>query len=190
MLSLFALKFICNTPKQKEIIFRQTELQRKLSEILDSLKKEPKAQIFLTKVSKKDAPDYYDVIKHPMDLGTIARKLHLYRDLESFKKDLDLIWSNCLTYNTASYFIDCANEMKMIADSLMQDRTRVEFEAPEDCFFLGLPPIDRKYEVEKIVVEFLKFIGFQKCEKTGIKILVDILEHKITNKLKEISQDL
>ncbi|KAJ3011847.1 UNVERIFIED_CONTAM: Transcriptional activator spt7 [Siphonaria sp. JEL0065] len=56
---------------------------------------------FLVRVSKKDVPDYYDVIKNPMDLGTMTKKLHAleYLSKDDFAKDLALIWSNCLTFN-------------------------------------------------------------------------------------------
>ena len=67
------------------------------------------SQAFLTRVSKRDAPDYYDgawlltVIKNPMDLGTMQKKLRggQYRDKDQFAADLNLIWDNCLTYNAA-----------------------------------------------------------------------------------------
>jgi hypothetical protein len=71
-------------------------------------------------VSKTEAPDYYDsvctafvcvvcgadmhtVIQHPMDLGTMLRRVKgkHYRSKREFKDDLDLIWANCLAYNHA-----------------------------------------------------------------------------------------
>lgn len=57
---------------------------------------------FLSKVRKADAPDYYNVIKHPMDLGTILKKVkaQAYKDKKAFKADLELIWDNCFIYNT------------------------------------------------------------------------------------------
>ncbi|KAJ1022251.1 hypothetical protein NDA13_005164 [Ustilago tritici] len=57
---------------------------------------------FLSKVSKRDAPDYYDVIKHPMDLGTMQKKVKSgqYKTKKQFAADLELIWENCLTYNS------------------------------------------------------------------------------------------
>ncbi len=57
---------------------------------------------FLSKVSKRDAPDYYEVIKHPMDLGTMQKKVkaNAYRNKKQFAHDLDLIWDNCLVYNS------------------------------------------------------------------------------------------
>lgn len=57
---------------------------------------------FLSKVSKRDAPDYYDVIKHPMDLGTMQKKVKSgqYKSKKQFAHDLNLIWDNCLLYNS------------------------------------------------------------------------------------------
>ena len=67
-----------------------------------------------------DAPDYYDgecairllfasllppsvfiVISNPMDLQTMLKKVKAkqYKSKREFKDDLDLIWSNCFTYN-------------------------------------------------------------------------------------------
>ena len=42
------------------------------------------------------------VIKNPMDLGTMTKKMKAlqYKSKDEFTQDLDLIWSNCLTYNT------------------------------------------------------------------------------------------
>ncbi|BGP36918.1 Transcriptional activator spt7 [Rhodotorula kratochvilovae] len=57
---------------------------------------------FLQKVRKADVPDYYDVIKRPMDLATLLKKVkqQAYRTKKAFAEDLDLIWSNCLLYNS------------------------------------------------------------------------------------------
>lgn len=37
-----------------------------------------------------------------MDLGTVLKKVKAqqYKDKSQFKADLDLIWDNCLLYNT------------------------------------------------------------------------------------------
>ncbi|KAJ3058202.1 Transcriptional activator spt7, partial [Podochytrium sp. JEL0797] len=57
---------------------------------------------FLVKVSKRDVPDYYDVIKNPMDLGTMTKKLQNldYNSKDEFAADLSLIWTNCISFNT------------------------------------------------------------------------------------------
>ena len=46
-------------------------------------------------------PQYYEVISHPMDLGTIRKKLEggEYEDLVAFTSDLRLVWQNCYTFN-------------------------------------------------------------------------------------------
>ena len=45
--------------------------------------------------------DYLDVVKHPMDLGTVMNKLKhdSYRSFEAFNKDITLIFENCRSYN-------------------------------------------------------------------------------------------
>jgi transcriptional activator SPT7 len=57
---------------------------------------------FLQKVKKNEAPDYYQVIKRPMDLGTMTKKMKLfqYQSKKEFQDDLNLIWDNCLYYNS------------------------------------------------------------------------------------------
>ena len=44
---------------------------------------------------------YPDVIKTPMDLGTIMRKLEesAYTNVAGVKCDLELVWDNCITFN-------------------------------------------------------------------------------------------
>uniref|UniRef100_A0A8C9SSP9 Bromodomain containing 4 n=1 Tax=Scleropages formosus TaxID=113540 RepID=A0A8C9SSP9_SCLFO len=45
--------------------------------------------------------DYYDIIKHPMDLGTIKSKLESkqYLEAQEFAADMRLMFSNCYKYN-------------------------------------------------------------------------------------------
>lgn len=56
---------------------------------------------FLNKVSKREAPNYGLIIKKPMDLNTVLKKLKglSYNSKQEFVDDLMLIWNNCLTYN-------------------------------------------------------------------------------------------
>ncbi|XP_076584478.1 bromodomain-containing protein 4-like isoform X2 [Chaetodon auriga] len=45
--------------------------------------------------------DYHDIIKHPMDLSTIKKKMdnRQYRDAQEFAADVRLMFSNCYKYN-------------------------------------------------------------------------------------------
>lgn len=46
-------------------------------------------------------PDYYEVVKKPMDLGTIKNKLATceYNNCKEFIDDVELVFSNCILYN-------------------------------------------------------------------------------------------
>ncbi|KAJ3281801.1 histone acetyltransferase [Borealophlyctis nickersoniae] len=46
-------------------------------------------------------PDYHEVIKEPMDLRTLGEKVEedAYKTLEEYCRDVNLIFSNCRTYN-------------------------------------------------------------------------------------------
>jgi len=59
-------------------------------------------------------PDYFDVIKEPMDLGTVSEKLSYgeYESIDDFVADVRLIWSNALLYNPPG------NEVHEMAQSL------------------------------------------------------------------------
>ncbi|KPI96552.1 Bromodomain adjacent to zinc finger domain protein 2B [Papilio xuthus] len=56
---------------------------------------------FLMPVNTKHLPQYRKVIKCPMDLSTIKRKLHdgTYKCKEEFASDVRLIFSNCEVFN-------------------------------------------------------------------------------------------
>lgn len=82
----------------------QEELYEAAEKVLMELKAMTEyAQPFLQRVSKREAPDYHNVIKTPMDIGTMIKKLKqfTYKSKREFVDDLNLIWSNCLKYNTA-----------------------------------------------------------------------------------------
>ncbi|VVC94998.1 unnamed protein product [Leptidea sinapis] len=56
---------------------------------------------FLVPVNTKQFPQYRKVIKSPMDLSTIKRKLQdsSYKCKEEFAQDVRLIFSNCEEFN-------------------------------------------------------------------------------------------
>lgn len=70
-------------------------------EILQSLVHDEHSWPFHCAVSRRDVPDYYDVIRRPMDLGKIRGKLSSmeYRTTKEFVADIYLIFQNCSVYN-------------------------------------------------------------------------------------------
>ncbi|KZV63639.1 hypothetical protein PENSPDRAFT_757821 [Peniophora sp. CONT] len=87
------------------------------------------ADAFLKQVSRVDYPDYYAKISKPMDLGTMLKNLKKgdYPTKRLFQDDLDLIWSNCLEYNSAEShpLRACATRLKRKADRLLASITDI-----------------------------------------------------------------
>lgn len=117
----------------------QEELYEAAEKVLLELKAMTEyAQPFLQRVSKREAPDYFNVIKHPMDLNTMSKKLlkYAYKSKDEFVSDLDLIWANCLKYNQeqthplrrkALYMRkETAKLTPLIPDITVKDRAEVE----------------------------------------------------------------
>lgn len=48
-----------------------------------------------------ECPSYFQIIKHPMDMGTMSKKMENgeYATAEEFEKDMRLIFSNCYAFN-------------------------------------------------------------------------------------------
>ncbi|PFH47106.1 hypothetical protein AMATHDRAFT_68424 [Amanita thiersii Skay4041] len=85
------------------------------------------AEAFNKPVSKSEVPDYYDVISTPMDLQTMSKKVKQkqYKSKREFQDDLDLIWSNCFTYNAVENhpLRRSAVRLRAKADSLLKNIT-------------------------------------------------------------------
>src|SRR5271163_4420831 len=85
-----------------ELIGRE-ELYEALESMLKKITADKNAYPFLAKVRRMQAPDYYNIIRRPMDLGTMQRNLKTgtyFKSKAQFLEELNLIWDNCLTYNT------------------------------------------------------------------------------------------
>lgn len=67
------------------------------------LKTMPESWPFLKPVNKKQVKDYYTVIRKPMDLETVTKKVaaHKYHSRKEFLGDIELISKNCEQYNGA-----------------------------------------------------------------------------------------
>lgn len=87
--------------------------QRILGKILNQMKNSEDSWPFLKPVTLEEAPDYYDVIKNPMDLQTMEEKLKAdrYQTIDQFVDDMMLIFKNCRSFNRkSSVYYHCANE--------------------------------------------------------------------------------
>uniref|UniRef100_A0AAY4CNT7 Bromodomain PHD finger transcription factor n=1 Tax=Denticeps clupeoides TaxID=299321 RepID=A0AAY4CNT7_9TELE len=86
-----------------------------LRRILRSLQTHKMAWPFLEPVDPNDAPDYYGVIKEPMDLSTMEERVQrrYYNKLTEFVADMTKIFDNCRYYNPSdSPFYQCAEVLE------------------------------------------------------------------------------
>ncbi|XP_024967204.1 uncharacterized protein LOC112507040 [Cynara cardunculus var. scolymus] len=71
--------------------------------ILDRLQKKDTHGVFSDPVDPNELPDYHEIIKQPMDFGTVRSKLDegVYSNLEELEADVYLICSNAMQYNSS-----------------------------------------------------------------------------------------
>ncbi|OVA17561.1 Bromodomain [Macleaya cordata] len=92
------------------------KLMKQCEALLKRLSSHPYGWVFNTPVDivKLEIPDYFSVIKHPMDLGTVQSKIDKgeYSSPLGFLADVRLTFSNAMTYNPPG------NDVHVMADQL------------------------------------------------------------------------
>ncbi|CAG2162585.1 unnamed protein product [Oppiella nova] len=86
-----------------------------LKKLLKSLQTHRNSWPFLAPVDPKEVPDYHQVIKEPMDLKTVEKRLTdtSYDSLAQFIGDITKIFDNCRYYNARnSPFYQCAEVLE------------------------------------------------------------------------------
>ncbi|XP_059644606.1 uncharacterized protein LOC132286306 [Cornus florida] len=109
--------------------------KRILELILDILQKRDTHEIFAEPVDPSEVEDYYEIIKEPMDFGTMRAKLHegMYSSLEQFEHDVFSISRNAMHFNSSAtiYFRQARaiQELaKKVFDALKNDPENFESE--------------------------------------------------------------
>ncbi|XP_018617666.1 protein polybromo-1-like isoform X1 [Scleropages formosus] len=88
------------------------------------------SELFQKLPSKVHYPDYYAIIKEPIDLRTIAQRIQMgyYKNISAMAKDIDLLTKNAKTYNEpGSQVFKDANTIKKI---FAQKRSEIEHAEP------------------------------------------------------------
>jgi transcription initiation factor TFIID subunit 1 len=94
------------------------ELNNILERIVASLREHKEiSYLFLKPVTKKIAPDYFDIIQRPMDLSTIREKVRKveYKSREEFRHD---VWQ--ITFNAHQYNDGRNPDIPPMADQLLE----------------------------------------------------------------------
>lgn len=92
--------------------------------LLTEMQNHPSNWPFLQPVSRKEVPDYYEVIEEPMDLSTMEVKLenNAYETFDDFIYDCRLIFNNCRQYNGENTtFYKNANKLEKVLINKLKD---------------------------------------------------------------------
>ena len=128
-----------------------TSIERERAiEITNKIKKIPIASFFLKPVDpvKDGLPNYLIKIKpsYPMDLGTVSTKLEKsqYTTIEDWKKDMETIWKNAMTYNPVeSPYYAVASELQQIFRRKSNFVPKVE----ADLWIHNLQKLNKKFKL-------------------------------------------
>ena len=96
-------------------------VQALMKQLVRSLQEHQDAWPFLAPVDPAEVADYYEIVKTPMDLSLVARRVDsgtYYRSLEMFAADLRVLFANCRTYNKAdTEYYKCAQRLEQHFES-------------------------------------------------------------------------
>ena len=146
-----------------------SEDMKKIDKIFAVLEADNQAYDFLEPVDYVGLGilDYPQIIKTPMDLGTVKTKLkdNKYNTFQEFLSDIDLIWTNCKTYNMAGSEIV---KMAIHCEKVFKKQMEKQFKN-----YIGVKERVLKNTIKeelKITEAFLRVI-FRKLKST--KFIVD-----------------
>ena len=102
-----------------------------LEDIVDACVRADKNRIFTQRVRNKEAPNYFTIIKNPIDLSIMKGKAkrRAYTDLPMFQNDLVLMRQNSEQYNGPDHAVTAiARDLERLADDLIQQQSLDKFE--------------------------------------------------------------
>uniref|UniRef100_A0A8C3TZ40 Bromo domain-containing protein n=2 Tax=Catharus ustulatus TaxID=91951 RepID=A0A8C3TZ40_CATUS len=112
-------------------------LKKKLMSIWRMIASHRFSSPFLKPVSEKQAPGYKDVVKRPMDLSSIKRRLakgHI-QSVMQFQCDLMLMFQNAVMYNNSDHHVfhvavemqrEVLEQLQVLAEAILLSRDRLE----------------------------------------------------------------
>ncbi|XP_037948091.1 peregrin-like isoform X2 [Teleopsis dalmanni] len=181
---------------EQVVMLQINPLESSLTKLLDALEAKDTSEIFKEPVDTKEVPDYLDIVKYPMDLGTMREKLKnsQYSSFEQLESDFDLMIQNCLAYNNKdTVFYRAGIRMRdQAAPLFVQIRKDLERE--------GLVENQREQRdhVEMEVEDELKqLLASKPCEEIIQKLLIladksQVLKNPVyrTKKIKQIRVEI
>lgn len=111
--------------------------------------------IFVDPVDQEDAPDYYSIIKNPMDLSTMYEKVNKYEYncAADFLVDINLICENCLEYNPDRQLRTTACNFRDSVHALIKAEMDTDFE--DNCKKISESRKVRKFDSKPYLMDFI-----------------------------------
>ena len=200
-----------STTAIKEPAYYKIELgeeeKKKLDKIFNLMENDPQAIDFLVPVDyvALNILDYPTIITHPMDLGTVKKKLENgeYKLFQDFMSDINLIWKNCKTYNKAGSEIvkmalHCEKKMKMLIDKQFknyQNKTTNKKSSNNSnlSYEQKTKLIQNIRELNnETLTQIVKIIlkdcpkGIEDIDTEKLQIKVDLIDHKTYESINQI----
>ncbi len=111
------------TNKSDDMKLKSSVLKQELLGIVRKIDEQQFAWPFREPVTIDEAPDYYDVIRHPIDLKTIANRIRQdnhYKTKQMLYVDLMLMINNCKLYNDdGSTYIQCSVQLEKYIQTVL-----------------------------------------------------------------------
>jgi len=107
----------------------QEHLYNVLKTILTACRNHQSSWPFLNPVDRKAVPDYYEHIKFPMDMKTMAERLkaNYYVNKRLFIADMKRMFTNCKAYNAPeTEYYNCANVLDRFFINKLKDHGLIE----------------------------------------------------------------
>ncbi|XP_059175547.1 titin homolog [Physella acuta] len=107
------------------------QMQYNFEKVLLNIKRNEHSWPFLEAVEEVNTPDFFEMIKEPIDLLQIEKKLSekAYKSPEQFERDMNLVFDNCIEYHGKdSDFGYMAENLKGVFERSMRRTFRVYLE--------------------------------------------------------------
>jgi hypothetical protein len=124
--------------------------------------------------------DYPVLIKNPMDLGKVKTKMDAgeYSNPLEFKRDVNLVWNNCMTYNQdGSEYYQMASRLKKVFEDKF---SKLKFD-PSEYMEEARPPT---VQDKKSFSQNIYLIGSEELGR-----VVQILDHRCERCIRKVDPD-
>ncbi|EDK45515.1 conserved hypothetical protein [Lodderomyces elongisporus NRRL YB-4239] len=134
-------------------------------------------------------PNYHDIVKHPMDFGTIQSKLtnNQYESGDDFEKDVKLVFHNCYLFNPEGTDVNMmGHRMEAVFDKKWAQKPIPEpTPPPSDHSDVEDIVSEEEEEVSEAMLSEVPAIQFLENQLTRMKKELDELKKEHLKKLRE-----